>query len=213
MVFLTTSDTLAQAQNDAEVWSGVRLNKKISDNLLLRVRQEVRVNDNISSLKSAFVDIGVHYTLNKHLKVTGNYRYINDGKGFFDHRSYTDLRFKYKSKPFVFSIRNRFQHESQFTEKGIREELLNRNKFQIAFDLDKKVSPFISTELYYDYYKTLINKVRYTVGLDLDLKNRMDLCLFYRLQMEQNVPNPNYSYIFGIGYSYKLKGKLLKRKD
>ena len=211
-IAIPMSSVLAQTQEDAEVWTGVRLNKRITKNVLLRIRQEVRINDNISSVKSAFVDAGVHYSLNKYLKVTGNYRYISDGKGFYDHRYYTDLRFRYKIKPVIFSFRNRFQHEAQFTEKGIEQELLNRNKFQIAFDLDKKISPFVSTELYYDYYKSTVNKLRYTIGLDMELKNRMDLTLFYRLQREINVANPTYSYILGVGYSYRIKGRLIKRK-
>ena len=34
-----------------------------------------------------------------------------------------------------------------------------------------------------------------------------------QVQTELNVANPNSSYIIGIGYSYRLKGKLLKIKD
>lgn len=214
LFFCSISSALfSQSQKDAEVWTGVKINKRITENVLLRIRQEVRINDNASSMKNGFVDVGVHYGLNKYLKITGNYRYINDGKGFFDHRAYTDLRLRYKAKPFAFSFRSRFQHETQITEKGTKQEVLNRNKFQITFDLDKKVSPFISSEVYYDYYKSMVKKLRYTVGFDLDLKNRMELALFYRLQREINVANPKYGHILGIGYSYRIKGRLLKKKD
>jgi hypothetical protein len=214
LLFCSISPALfSQPQKDAEVWTGVKINKRITENTLLRIRQEIRINDNVSSMKNGFVDIGVHYGLNKYLKISGNYRYINDGKGFFDHRTYTDLRLRYKSKPFTFSFRSRFQHETQIREKGTKQEVLNRNKFQITFDLDKKISPFISSEAYYDYHKSMVKKMRYTFGLDLDLKNRMELALFYRLQREINVANPTYGHILGIGYSYRIKGRLLKKKD
>ena len=175
------------------------------------------MNDNISSTKSVFTDLGVSFRFNKNLRVSGNYRFINrkrnTGGYWVSHRFYADLRYIYKAKPIIFVYRNRFYTEAGYEDNGQEREYYERNKLELKFDLDKKFSPFLASELYYFMEKAEFRKLRYTAGVDFDLKNRNELSLFYRIQREMNVINPDYSYIIGVGFSHNLKGRLIKKRS
>lgn len=202
--------------NDAELWTGLSISKKITKKISANLEEQVRINDNISSGKSVFTDLGVSCRFNKSLKISGNYRFINRGRNngayWISHRFYADLRYTYKTKPLIFSYRNRFYTEIGQEENGLIRENYERNKLELKFDLDKRFRPFIASELYYFVEKAVFNKVRYTAGIDFNLKNRNELTLFYRIQRKMNETNPDYSYIIGVGFSHNLKGRLIKKR-
>jgi len=156
------------------------------------------------------------YRLNKYLKITGAYRYKNiqraDGTYRSSNRFNGDLRIRYKAKPVILLYRTRMQVENGMRNNGPKTEYYNRNKFTLKLDLDMMFSPYLSSELYLDMAKGSFDKVRYTVGFDLDLDKRNELAIFYRIQREFNVKNPLYAFIVGVGYAYKLKGRLIKKK-
>lgn len=204
-------------QNDAEVWTGASINQRITKNLSGSFEEQLRLNDNVSAVKNLFSEIGLAYIWNKYVKITGNYRFSNrtlqNGNIAFGHRFHGDIRLRYKAKPVIFYLRTRAQTESKTTRNGAVRDYYNRNKLQIKLDLDRRVRPYISSEVYFDINLGDFNKVRYTTGLDFDLKNRMEVTVFYRLQREFNMENPTYSYIFGVGYSYRIRGRLIKKKN
>jgi len=207
----------AKAQiSDAQLWSRVSLSKKITKSLTGTVEQEVRIDHNYGFLKNVFTEIRVGYRYNKFVKYTLAYRYINRGQvegGYISGNRLTgDLRLRYKMKPFIFSYRNRMQREYRMEELGVREINYNRNKIAVAFDLDKKFSPYFSFEVYYHMDQAEFDKNRYTLGVDFNLKNRNELTIYYRLQQEYNVNNPENQYIVGIGFGHTLKGRLIKKK-
>ncbi len=202
--------------NDAELWTGISIRKKITKKIAVNLEQQLRLSDNASSVKSIFTDLGLSFRLSKSLKISGNYRFINRGRStgnyWISHRFYGDIRYTYKAKPVIFVYRNRFYTEAGYEDNGKEREHYERNKLELKFDLDKKFSPFLASELYYFMEKAEFKKVRYTAGVDFDLKNRNELSLFYRIQREMNVINPDYSYIIGLGFSHNLQGRLIKNR-
>ncbi|MFH1320172.1 MAG: DUF2490 domain-containing protein [Bacteroidota bacterium] len=216
---ILTSNSFAQETNfqpvsDAELWSSVIINKKITSKLNGSFEEQLRLNDNISSVKNFFSDIGLSYMFNKYIRLATNYRYIqrrrDDRTYGTRHRFYGDLRFRFKTKPFIFYYRTRLQTQQSITGSGIIRDNYSRNSLTLKLDLDKKIAPYIATELYYYLNCQEFNKVRYTLGIDLNLKKRNDVGIFYRIQREFNVNNPIHSYIIGINYSYTLKGRIFK---
>ena len=115
-------------------------------------------------------------------------------------------------KPLIFTYRNRMQREYRMEELGVREINYNRNKIAVAFDLDKKWSPYLAFEMYYYMNLEEFDKNRYTLGVKFDLKDRNELSIYYRIQQEYNVNNPEMEYIVGIGFGHTLKGRLIKKK-
>ena len=161
-------------QKDAEVWTGATINKRITKNLSGKFEQQLRLNDNAGAVKNIFSEVGMVYNLNKYFRVSGNYRFSNrtfqNGNIAFGHRFHGDIRFRYKVNPIIISLRTRAQPESRMTRNGPLRDFYNRNRIDIQLDIDKRISPFISSEVYFDFHLGDFNKVRYTSGLDFDLK-------------------------------------------
>ena len=210
------SSGIAQT-NDAELWTGAGIRKNITKKLSMHFEEQVRMNDNISSLKNYFSEVGVAYRLNKYLRFSGNYRFKNiqrpDGTYRIINRFHGDVRLRYKAKPIIVLYRTRMQVEYGQRNNGPRTDFYDRNKLTMRLDLDKMFSPYISSEVYLDISGKQFDKVRYTLGMDLDLNKRNEVSIFYRIQREFNVNNPKYSYIIGLSYLYKLKGRLIKKKE
>ncbi len=202
--------------SDAELWTGAGIRKNITKKLSVHFEEQVRMNDNISSIKNYFSQVGAAYRLNKYLKVSGAYRFKNvqrlDGTYRVVNRLHGDVRFRYKAKPIIVLYRARMQVEYGQRNNGPRTDYYDRNKLTLKLDLDKMFSPYISSEVYLDITAKQFDKVRYTIGTDLDLNKRNEVTIFYRIQREFNVNNPKYSYIIGLSYLYKLKGRLIKKK-
>ncbi|MBL4656634.1 MAG: DUF2490 domain-containing protein [Flavobacteriales bacterium] len=216
----------SQAQyNDAQLWSAVSLDKRITKKLTGAIEQQVRLSHNISFPKNIFTEVGAGYRFNKMIKYSVYYRFINRGQtegGFvLGNRIAGDLRVRYKVKPIVISYRNRLQREYRVdapTEAPVGGELVYRqinyirNKLSLAIDLDKKFTPYLAFETYYHLNEKEFNKNRYTAGVNFNLKNRNELDVFYRVQDEYNVNNPVRGFVFGIGFSHSMKGRLIKKK-
>lgn len=217
IIFIASCCFHATAQtNDAELWTGAGISKNITKKLSLHFEEQVRMNDNISSIKNYFSEVRVAYRLNKYLRFSGNYRFKNiqrpDGTYRIINRFHGDVRLRYKAKPIIVLYRARMQVEYGQRNNGPRTDYYDRNKLTLKLDLDKMFSPYVSSEVYLDINGKQFDKVRYTLGLDLDLNKRNEVSIFYRIQREFNVNNPKYSYIIGLAYTYKLKGRLIKKK-
>ncbi|MBL4754590.1 MAG: DUF2490 domain-containing protein [Flavobacteriales bacterium] len=216
ILFILWVGVVSAQNNDAQLWTWVSIQKKINKRMEVSLEQQLRLDNNISAIGNVFTEASLSYRFNKYVRYTVNYRYINRGQregGFISGNRYTgDLRLRYKMKPFIITYRNRMQREFRNELKGVREITFNRNKLEVALDLDKKFSPFFAFEIYYHFNKSEFNKNRYTLGVDFDLKNRNEFSLYYRLQQTYNVKNPGLDYIVGFGLAHRLKGRLLKKK-
>ena len=214
-ILILFSGTVIGQNKDAQLWSWVGISKKITKQMTGAIEQQLRLDHNVSFPKNIFTEARISYRLNKMFKYTLSYRFMNRGQtegGFVTGNRVTgDLRVRYKSKPLIFTYRNRVQREYRVEEGGFRQIDYNRNKIALAFDLDKKYSPFIAFELYYHINDKEFNKNRYTVGVDFDLKNRNEFYVFYRLQQEYNVNKRAIDYVLGIGFSHSFKGTLFKK--
>ena len=74
----------------------------------------------------------------------------------------------------------------------------------MKFDLDKKHSPYVSTEIFSPLNDPdggiFINNARYTAGIEYAFNRMHSLDIFYLIQRECNVNNPETDYIIGLGY-------------
>jgi len=197
--------------NDAALWLSINAEKKINPLLSVNLSQEFRINENITELGTFFTDAGITYKINKYIRFSANYRFTN--KRRFDdsyskrHRYYFDITVREKTKSFVFQFRTRFQ--SQYADiyssaDGKIPSYYSRNKFTTKIDLDKKITPYISVELFSPLNKHKIFKIdnaRYCGGFEYEINRMHSFDLFYMLQREYNVNNPQTDYILGIEYN------------
>lgn len=200
--------------NDMQLWTNISLEKKLTKTFSLNFTEEVRFNENISEVGQFFSDLGGTYKISKAWRVSANYRFTNkrqvDNSYSKRHRYYLDLSFKKKFDLIVFSFRTRFQ--SQYADiyssnDGTFPSYYSRNKLSLKLDLNKKYLPYLNAEMFYQLNNPDGNKVdnmRYSVGLEYEFNKRMGVDLFYMIQQEYNVKNPERDFVVGVGYKYSF---------
>lgn len=199
-------------ENDAGLWISANLEKSFSQAFSVSYTQELRMAENISEASVIFGDLGLDYRLNKQFKIAGHYRWI------FDHnlddsytssnRFYLDLSYKGKLKPVSISLRERVQSEFvkfNSTEK-VNPEIYSRTKATLKFDLDRKISPYLYTELFHPLNTNSLfffDKIRYSAGLEYQINKRHVIDLGYMIQHKyQNMPANDFVITAGYTLSF-----------
>ena len=197
--------------DDTRLWTGVTLKHKFTRKLSASVNQQLRFKYDITQVDLLFSEAGVEYEIKKNLKISLNYRFINENQETYyrkSHRLYVDLSYKYKPKRFSFTLRERIQEEYtsiNSSETGKIPEWLLRSKLAISYDTEKRYKPYISLEMYYliDNAKELgegISRLRYGAGVEYELNriHALDLGIIFQDYLFDQTNN----FIYAIGYTY-----------
>ena len=210
---LLTSNAEGQTQ-DAGLWTSVNFEAKLVKSVSATVSEELRFNENITELGAALTDVGLNYKLNKHFQFSVNYRFTqrhrNDNYYSFRHRFYVDIKYSKKLKPLEFSIRTRLQDQvsdiGRASDGGVPEYYL-RNKLSMKWDLNKPYTPYISFELFssLNYPRSYaFDGMRAAAGVEYAFSKHHKVDLYYMIQKELNVSQPETDFVVGLGYYYKL---------
>lgn len=220
LVFLTFTAGLLYSSplkcqvKDAGLWTSVNFEAKLAKRVSATVSEELRFNENITELGAAFTDIGLNYKLNKHFQFAVNYRFTQrhrlDNYYRFRHRFYADIKYSHKLKPFELSFRTRFQDQisdiGRETDGGVPEYYL-RNKLNLKWEFKKAYTPYISLELFSPLSYPHLNAfdgIRAAAGVEYDFSKHHKIDIYYMIQKELNVSNPQADFVLGLGYFYKL---------
>jgi hypothetical protein len=206
--------TLKAQVKDAGLWTSISIETKVSKKLSAGLTQELRFNENISELGTAFTDVGLSFKVSKRLQIAANYRFTQkhriDGNYNLKQRLYIDVKYAKKIKPFQITLRSRLQDEysqpAHSADDGTPQHHV-RNKLNIEWDLDKPYKPYLSVELFspLNYPREyLFDNIRGAAGIEYALTKKQKIDLFYMVQEELNVSRPEIDFIIGIGYSFKL---------
>ena len=210
---LFCSPVMSQVK-DAGLWTSAGFEIKVVKKLTASISEEVRFNENISEVGMIITDFGITYKYNKYFQFALGYRYSQKRKveDYYSvrHRFNVDIRYEKKIKPFQIQYRIRFQDQysdiGHASDGGIPEYSL-RNKLVLSLDMDKSYSPYISLELFsplnYPRFSAL-NEIRTTAGVEYKFSKHHKMDLFYMIQKEVNVSNPETVFVIGLGYFYKL---------
>lgn len=208
----------AQSTNDAGLWTTFNVNKKLKKNLSIFLTEEYRLRENFSRTNLFYTDLGVEVKPLNFLKVSLAYRtiqkYLNDNTFSFRHRLMLNITLKHKFGNFGLSYRQRLQSEVRnvySSDNGSIPEWYSRNKFELKYDLNKPVTPYIATEFRYQINNPrapeingLWHRVRYVAGLDYKVSDKHSFGLYYLIQQEFNIAAPQNLYIVGLEYSISL---------
>jgi hypothetical protein len=170
------------------------------------------MNENINELGTFFTAAGFTYKISKLFRISVNYRFTNkrelDDSYSKRHRYYFDLSVREKFKPVILQFRTRFQSQYKdmySSEDGLVPSYYSRNKFTLKFDLDKKYTPYIYAELFIPIINSesnySIDNARYCAGFEYSFNRMHALDLFYMIQRQYHVSDPQTDYIVGIGYN------------
>lgn len=210
----------AQVENDAGMWSTFTLQKKINKKISVVIDQELRLRENFQRVNLFYTNIGIDYKINKFFKLSPSYRAIQkmrfNNTLSYRHRLSLDATLKKKFNNIIFAERVRYQIEVQdflTSTKGKLPEQFLRFKTDVKYDLNSKITPFVSFELRYQLrswrgndmiYNNGFHRVRNIIGADYQLNNKHSFTVYYLIQNEFNIANLENIYILGLAYTLSL---------
>lgn len=199
--------------DDAAIWLKVELEKKVTNNLVIQLTTQCRINNNVSQIGQLAADIGLRYKLNKHLKLMADYVYreaqLLDGNYLSIHQFYTGVIFKQQFQRFTFRYRLRLQ--TRFKEDEIASEVIwpasvIRNKFTLKYELTKLWDIYTAYELsspLYNPASLYFNRSRTYVGAAYQLNKSSTIETYFMLQRRYTYNNqPARDFVYGVNYVY-----------
>ncbi|TAE28320.1 MAG: DUF2490 domain-containing protein [Cytophagales bacterium] len=205
----------AKAQDPAlGVWAGAGVEKRFGKAFSVEVNGQIRIGDNFTITRAYLGELGLGYKLTKNLKVGAFYRYTGrrrydktEGEYYYRpyHRFYGEVSYGGKLwKKLKGDYRLRYQNQFKDDVEGIvADRSYVRNKFELSYDLTKRLSPFVSADVFYRI-GTGVDQVRSKVGVDLSLSKRQSLTLAVFTDVPVN--DGPITDIFGnVGYKLKFK--------
>lgn len=201
-----------------EFWTGFTLRGKLNKTFSAQVEQQVRFNETISDYKSTFTEATLRIRPLEHLGGALSYRYTDrpgsDRADDNDRQRWSgDLFYTIGSSKtqWLFAHRVRYQQSTEFNEDAGEAKSYLRNRLLLAYNLTKRVQPYVSGESFYRFNGRNENQLnRLTLGLETRIGKRFTLDAFYRVEKETNVKYPRTVYVIGVNGTYRLS---LKKKD
>lgn len=193
------------AQYDTELWKGIELEKAWGNDLTFSIEEQVRLNNNFSQFKSAFIAVGAKYSPVRHLRVSGGYRYtLRQTK--ITQRLYADLGLKPFKQISIFEPVFRFRYQEDYTKGDIAERY-----FRPKLSLKTKLKPLktelsLGGELFYHLSNegNEFDRYRLSAGLSRFIAKRSVATLSYIFQQEFNVYAPLISNVIALSFTVEL---------
>lgn len=227
LIVCFTAPVLAQKNQDFWQWTTISLEKSLGQKFTLKLDEEIRLYDNASRLNLTYTNLGLAYKIAGPFRTAFTYRFIqkkeDDGSFSLRHRLMLDLIFKYKIKPVGFTYRSRIQGQvrdvNSSPDGGVPEKYW-RNKFDFKFDFDKPYGPYVSAEFRYQFRNNRLiesnnnwGRARYYIGCDYKINDGNELGVYYMIQKNFNVIDPETDYTLGISYTLDLDFLFNKAKE
>lgn len=218
---IPSSKIIAQIYSDAGMWNTFSLEKELSNKFSISADEEFRLKENFTMLNLFYTNLGLNYKPIKGVKLALTYRLIEKWKYEYQYFSFRnrlmfDLSYKYKFYGWSISYRSRIQSEVRdinTSDIGKIPEWYWRNKIDIKRQIRQYI-PYIGTEFRYqlsDPRSPTTNfawhRVRMYAGIDYEINKRNTFGLYYLIQREFDVVEPEYLYIVGLQYSITLPSK------
>lgn len=222
-LFILKGHPLLAQQEDAGLWSSFGIEKEFDKDLAVSLSQELRFNENISELGTAFTELGVSKGFGKGFKAGISYRLIQkrqvDDYYQWRHRILFDLSYRYKIQKVSLSLRQRYTRQynqvNYDAEASIPVQYF-RTRLKADYKINKKTSAFLSGELFYELQNSnnlAIDNSRYIAGIEYTYKKKHIFEISYIIDKELYVSNPLTNYVFGIGYKFLIPESKKKQME
>ena len=209
-----SQSTVFQVWNELGV-SG-KLNKEFSYGVDLTTRFG---NDGLSTI---FPQLSLKYKLNKYVRVSIDYRLIGkkelNGNFLTSNRINGNLQLSYGIKRHSFGFRTRYQYSFNNLGGPYESEFDQAIRFKpsYSFDINNSfLTPNFSCEFFYNPLTgengKQFTRIRYYLGVELELDGPHDLELGYYYDQKIQVANPINRSILNLSYSYAI-GQVKKKE-
>lgn len=205
------SSVSAWAQtNDFGVWVGASLKKSFAKHYAVGLETELRLRDNASTVDNILTDVELSRKFGKYVKLSGFYRFsqknqVDNFEGV--NRVGADLSGKIPLvKKLKLAYRTRYQWQWL---KGQTEPYTTfwRNRLGLEYKLSKKLSPYVSYELWYRTTQEetrRFDRYRMMAGLEYNINKVHSLELYGFFQQEMNRRLNDAQGIVGLSYKIGL---------
>lgn len=202
-------------QHEFQVWSEVGVDYKI----IKRFHAELEVNTRFDDqgLATFFPQLGLEYKLTKWMKPSIEYRFVVDKNKIGNYKAYNRLNFNVdfdeKIDRLSFGARLRYQYAFNTLATGQYDadfDMAIRLKPNVKYDVnDFPLSPEASVEFFYNPlsggpYRPGMDKLRYAIGADLDVKGPHGFGFKYQLDHKLRDYGANLRHVLSLSYSYDL---------
>lgn len=215
---VNVNTSIAQDSPGLGFWTTATVEYGLNKKWNVFVTEEFRLKENLTRLNLFYTNVGVEYKITKNLKTSLVYRstqkFMPNNFFSFRHRIQWDVTVKKEYGKFDLSYRHRLQSEVKniySSDIGRLPEWFSRSKFQVKYDLDKPYTPYVSVEFRYQILdhqnprtNLLWHRVRYQGGIDYKLNSHHYFGLYYLIQDEFDIENPERLYIIGLEYTFKI---------
>ena len=191
------------AKSDSELWSSIGFEKKIPRNFIFELEQGIRYKEQFSSFKQTFTELAISYEVTDGLSLFIPFRYAIF-KEKIKQRLSVGWSFKSNFKPINFKYSGKFQ---KMYENSIFTDQLFRNKLTIGYNVNKKIKPYISGEIFYLNHenKYLQDENRFSLGISMKLFKKNRIKIFHKQKLEDlHKTKTNKVYVMGLAYSLEL---------
>lgn len=204
--FLTFTFAFNQV-DDAAYWSELKIEKKINLRSSIGLCENIRLNENWSQLSTHFTQLEYNFKLLSQLNFSLAYRFAQkfkyDETMNYRNRFMFDVNYSFKFNRISIGIRERAQIQYQDALQNRWGEPIStfRSKLNFEYDLEKKIKPFISGELFLENFNFL-NNVRFAFGFNYKFNKKLDLDVSYIINKELQIENPTNYYIVSTSLKY-----------
>ena len=186
---------------DAQLWTEGGIGFDVTKRLTLGASQSLRFDNDVSQLKSAFLQTKLRFAVNKFVRVGGGYRYYMDRGGVRAQRGFLNLDLRYRKKKAPWRLGFRSQLQSTLPENGTSIDYW-RNRAGGSYAVSKNVSPFVSLELFYATDQSEFRRYRIMAGASVDVARHWSVEAAYVFQSDINQNNPERDHVLSLELSY-----------
>lgn len=201
-----------------EFWTGITVRAKVTKRVSAQVEQQMRFAETIGAYRSSVTEASLRLRPWEHLGGALSYRFT-DRAG--SERADDNDRQRWSADGFytlgsndtqwLFAHRVRYQQARTAGEADGEAKTYVRNRFLLAYNLTKRVQPYVSGEFFYRLNGRNENQLnRFTLGLETRIGKQFTLETFFRVEKERNVKYPETAYVVGVTGLYRLS---FRRKD
>ena len=198
---------------DFQVWENFETEYNLNEKWLARFQEQVRFSENSTRFGYYYFDLGGMYKIRKNIRINLDYVLVQKRRleGTFSTRHQYNLYLNFRKKTRRFTFFDRILTEGQVVDLNVSPEgrrlqdLYLRNKLSARYALTKRISPFISDEIYLRLdgrdYERAFNRNRLSAGILYKITQYWLFEIFYIFEHNFNVKLPEQNFILGFGIS------------
>lgn len=213
----------AQVEQDFGIRAALSYDSDLTKNIDLSLTEEIRMEDNATTLGKSYTTLGLEYKLRKWIRIGINYRFIlnkrKNGNFGHRHRMMGDLKLRTYQHRLTLTYRARIQSEVRtynYThEYGFSPATDLRHTFKAKYTINRIYRPYATFDLRYrlrdartpDF--TGFDRSRIVAGVDIALSRTRKLDVYLMTYRHWNVVEPDRVFAIGVEYSFGSRGRLL----